>query len=266
MGSFLRRPGVFCACVVALALAVGVVEPAQAGKGNGRGKHGQDPADAGYEQPAGLVGNDHAKAKGHEKKASEAPVVPADSNVGEPEGGAETKQAEQSVESAPAGKQQGSGDRRSEDAHHHVIVCHRTGSSSNPYVVINIPWTAWSEAHSPGSGHAHPALDSRVDKLLADPASRPGGKDGFSKADCVSSPVDPPVDPPTPPPPPVDPPAPPPVPEGPRGPLGDEGNTPGQGHLPFTGFPVLVVVLATLGAAVSAAGIARGAGKKGQGF
>jgi hypothetical protein len=73
---------------------------------------------------------------------------------------------------------------RSEDAHHHVIVCHRTGSESNPYVVINIPFTAWTEAHSPDSSHAHPPLNGRVDILLQDPASGPGSKDGFTKDDC----------------------------------------------------------------------------------
>jgi hypothetical protein len=72
---------------------------------------------------------------------------------------------------------------RSAEAHHHVIICHRTGSASNPYVVINIPWTAWSEAHSPDTG-AHPDRDGRHDIMLKDPASRPGSKDGFSKNGC----------------------------------------------------------------------------------
>src|SRR5687768_5634668 len=72
---------------------------------------------------------------------------------------------------------------RSAEAHHHVIICHRTGSDSNPYVVINIPWTAWSEAHSPDTG-SHPDLNGRHDIMLKDPASRPGSKDGFSKDDC----------------------------------------------------------------------------------
>jgi hypothetical protein len=66
-----------------------------------------------------------------------------------------------------------------------VIVCHRTGSNSNPYVVINIPWTAWTEAHSPDTG-SHPDLNGRHDILLKDPASRPGSKDGFTKANCVA--------------------------------------------------------------------------------
>lgn len=72
---------------------------------------------------------------------------------------------------------------RSAEAHHHVIICHRTGSDSNPYVVINIPWTAWSEAHSHDTG-SHPDLNGRHDILLKDPASRPGSKDGFTKESC----------------------------------------------------------------------------------
>ena len=62
---------------------------------------------------------------------------------------------------------------RSAEAHHHVIVCHRTGSDSNPYVVINIPLTAWRSGHS-----------RHGDVLLKDPASRPGAKDGLTKDAC----------------------------------------------------------------------------------
>jgi hypothetical protein len=73
---------------------------------------------------------------------------------------------------------------QSANAHHHVIICHRTGSDSNPYVVINIPLTAWQHAHAPGG---HPTLNGRDDILLKDPASRPGSKDGFSKSACGAS-------------------------------------------------------------------------------
>lgn len=78
---------------------------------------------------------------------------------------------------------------RSAEAHHHVIVCHRTGSDSNPYVVINIPTTAWHEAHSDTTGK-HPPKSAREDKLLKDPASRPGSKDGFTKqSSCGAAPA-----------------------------------------------------------------------------
>jgi hypothetical protein len=55
-------------------------------------------------------------------------------------------------------------------AHHKVIICHRTGSATNPYVVINVSINAWLNGHS-----KHPALDGRSDILLKDPAS-PGEK------------------------------------------------------------------------------------------
>ena len=64
-----------------------------------------------------------------------------------------------------------------------MIICHRTGSLSNPYVVINIPYTAWLHAHSDTTG-SHPDLNGNHDKLLKDPASRPGSKDGFTKGAC----------------------------------------------------------------------------------
>ncbi len=261
MGSFLRRPAVFGVCVVALSLAAGLPEPAQADRGNGNGKHAQEPADAGYEQPPGLVDNDHAQAKGHEKKAPEEPLQPEPANPAvEPEGAdGQPKSSPKSVESAASDKQHASGGNRSGDAHHHLVICHRTGSASNPYVVINIPWTAWSEAHSPGSAHAHPALDGRVDLVLNDPASRPGSKDGFTSADCrVNDPVPPPPPGPTPP---ASPPS------GGAfggGALGQAVGSAGQGALPFTGLPVLLALLVALGAAVSAAGIAGSTGQKSQ--
>ena len=49
---------------------------------------------------------------------------------------------------------------------------------SNPYVVINIPYTAWLHAHSDTTG-SHPDLNGNHDKMLKDPASRPGSKDGL---------------------------------------------------------------------------------------
>ena len=96
------------------------------------------------------------------------------------------------VETKSTAKTEGSG--RSDEAHHHVIICHRTGSASNPYVVINIAFTAWTEAHSPATG-SHPALDGRTDILLKDPASGPGSKDGFTKAACGGTTPPPPPPP-----------------------------------------------------------------------
>lgn len=256
MGSFLRRPGVIAACMVVFTLTVAVAEPAQAERGKGPGENKPEAKGVGQGQPPGLVGNDHAQAKGHEKKADEAPADLGASNPVEP--AIEQDASTGKGKSKPArgqGQAQAQGGGSSSAAHHHVIVCHRTGSASNPYVVLNIPWAAWSGAHDPGSSHAHPALDGRADSLLADPASRPGTKDGFTAGDCRG-------DSPAPPPPPV----PPSTPSGgvSGGALGTAAGGAGRGQLPFTGFPLLFVLLASLGVAVGAAGIARRAGKEGQ--
>jgi hypothetical protein len=243
--------------MVVFTLTVAVAEPAQAERGKGPGEKKPEAKGVGQGQPPGLVGNDHAQAKGHEKKADEAPAdlgvsIPEEEPVDEP--AAPTGKGKAKAKPR-RGQGQAQGGGQSSAAHHHVIVCHRTGSASNPYVVLNIPWTAWSGAHDPGSSHAHPPLDGHVDILLADPASRPGTKDGFTKGDCRG-------DDPAPPPPPV----PPSTPSGgvSGGALGTAAGGTGRGQLPFTGFPLLFVLLASLGVAVGAAGIARRAGKEGQ--
>jgi hypothetical protein len=250
MRRVLRRSGVLATFLAALALTVAIAEPASAGKAKGLEKNGSKAAGGGPDEPPGLVGNVHAKAKGHAKVAQAAAV---DSPQAEPR----KQQAKPKKQDAdgpspveePKPVKTGAGGGRSTEAHHHLIVCHRTGSASNPYVVINIPWTAWSEAHDPDSGHAHPPLDGRVDLVLKDPASRPGGKDGFTKADCAAAD---PVTPPAPPPPA------PPATDQSGGALGEEAGSRGQGQLPFTGLPLLIALLAALGAAVSAAGVACG--------
>jgi hypothetical protein len=53
--------------------------------------------------------------------------------------------------------------------------CHRTGSLSNPWVVITTDDAAWAEAHILGSTPGHPPLNGNDDILigidLADPKS-----------------------------------------------------------------------------------------------
>ena len=50
-----------------------------------------------------------------------------------------------------------------EPGHTTWVFCHRTGSDSNPYVVIATDDAAWAEAHVHGSDPAHPVLDGRDD-------------------------------------------------------------------------------------------------------
>lgn len=76
------------------------------------------------------------------------------------------------AESAKAAVPQDPSRGRSAEAQHHVIICHRTGSATNPYVVINISVRGWLHGH-----RTHPPLDGRSDILLKDPA-RPGEKLG----------------------------------------------------------------------------------------
>ncbi len=121
-----------------------------------------------------------AKAKAKAKRSA----TPAERQPAAKPAKATPTPAQKSEPKSARRSEQPSGSRgRSAEAHHHVIICHRTGSASNPYVVINIPWTAWTEAHSPHTG-SHPDLDGRSDIMLKDPASRPGSKDGFTKASC----------------------------------------------------------------------------------
>jgi hypothetical protein len=84
-------------------------------------------------------------------------------------------------------------------AHTHVIICHRTGSASNPYVVINISMSAWVRGHS-----THPDLDGRSDivlKMGAAPGEKMprsacgtlgGGGGGNTPKDPPGKPGDPP--------------------------------------------------------------------------
>jgi hypothetical protein len=121
-------------------------------------------------------GNGHAVAKGHAKKAKPGhpahpahpshPVTPA--RPSSPPGNSAKLQKPAFAASKGRGHEK--------TAHHKVIICHRTGSATNPYVVINVSINAWQNGHT-----RHPALDGRSDVLLQDPAS-PGEKGNAS--DC----------------------------------------------------------------------------------
>ena len=143
-------------------------------------------------------GNPPATPPGQEKKA-ETPAAPAPTPAPQAAKKAEPKPAAKSTAAKAAAPGQAKKAEKtkpakattpskgqSANAHHHVIICHRTGSLSNPYAVINIPSTAWMHAHSDSTG-SHPDLNGNHDKMLKDPASRSGSKDGFTKAACGSA-------------------------------------------------------------------------------
>src|SRR4051812_10034983 len=175
MASLRKKLGIAAAACAATTLLAG---GALAGNPNAPGgDNGKSPAKGGT--PPGQAkkgtagqGNGHAnkgKAVGKAKHATKShpahpahpvhPVTPSHPSSGQG----------QSASHQPAfPSTKGKGHEKT--AGHKVIICHRTGSSTNPYVVINISINAWMNGHS-----RHPALDGRSDILLQDPAS-PGEK------------------------------------------------------------------------------------------
>ena len=89
------------------------------------------------------------------------------------------KQAGEAKQSPSAAPKAAAEHGNSSVAHIHVIICHRTGSRSNPYVVINISKSAWLEGHT-----THPALNGHSDILLKEGAT-PGEK--MPKSACGAS-------------------------------------------------------------------------------
>ena len=167
---------------------------ALAGEGNEKSdppgrEHKAEKVDAKADARVDANAKAEAKAEKSEAKATSAPSTKGQQKQAEQKAEveaaakAEVKASGKSEQPAAQKSEKATTQGRSAEAQHHVIICHRTGSDSNPYVVINIPWTAWTEAHSPTTG-SHPPINGRSDILLKDPASRPGSKDGFTKAAC----------------------------------------------------------------------------------
>jgi hypothetical protein len=165
-----------CAALVLLAGSALAGNPNAPGAGNGNATgNGKSPAKGGTppgqakKGTNGHQGNGHAygKAKAKAKHSAHAsakpshPAHPVHPLTPMPQGSVHS----QAPPTAPA---KGRGHEKT--AQHKVIICHRTGSATNPYVVINISINAWQHGHT-----THPALDGRSDILLQDPA-RPGEK------------------------------------------------------------------------------------------
>jgi hypothetical protein len=164
-----RRIGV---ALIAALLAFTIAGPAVADEGP-PGEGGEPPGQQ-TEGPPGQEGEEPPGQQGQEPPGQEGREPPG--QQGEEPPGQEAKEeakAPPGQKKEPKSKAKGNKGGRSAEAHHHVIVCHRTGSATNPFVVINIPLTAWNEAHS-----------KHGDIKIKDPASRPGSKDGITKEDC----------------------------------------------------------------------------------
>ena len=175
---------VLCLAFVGTALADNGKQPSdppgKSGDAPGQEKKADQPAPQqapAQPQPIAAAPPDQTKATG-QKAEKQKPAKTSKPAKAEKPAQSERPQAQP----AAVGTAQSSGQGRSDEAHHHVIICHRTGSDSNPYVVINIPLTAWHGGHT-----THPIRNERKDILLKDPASRPGSKDGFTKEDCESA-------------------------------------------------------------------------------
>lgn len=159
-----------CAAIMLLAGTALAGNPNAPGAGNGNANgNGKSPAKGGTppgqakKGTNGHQGNGHAYGKTKAKHSAKPshPAHPVHPLTPMPQGSVHS----QAPPTAPA---KGRGHEKT--AQHKVIICHRTGSSTNPYVVINISINAWQHGHT-----THPALDGRDDILLQDPA-RPGEK------------------------------------------------------------------------------------------
>jgi|SoiMethySBSTD1v2_1073268.scaffolds.fasta_scaffold00680_33 hypothetical protein len=73
-------------------------------------------------------------------------------------------------------------DPKAAGEHITYVYCHRTGSASNPFVVIGTDDAAWAEAHITGVDPAHPPQNGNDDVLIAFGVGL-SAKD-FSEDDC----------------------------------------------------------------------------------
>ena len=260
MGSFLRRvPAVFGVCVVVLSLAAGCRAPRRRTEATGtastrKNRRTRERATAGPRRQRPRAG------KGSREEGAGRALQPELGRSGG-RAGSGRRPVENLTERGVGGCQElEAGGNRSGDAHHHR-------SSATARARRRIRTSSSTSRGRPGrkrtvrgSAHAHPALDGRVDLVLNDPASRPGSKDGFTSADCrVNDPVPPP-------------------PSWARparllrpraahlaaGRSGRPWAARDRAHCPSPALPVLLALLVALGAAVSAAGIARSTGQKSQ--
>jgi hypothetical protein len=268
----LRFFGAVTATVVGLSLAV--AGPAAGGKPGDPSPPGQERTppgqaakeDAKPEKP--IPPGQAAKAAAEEIPVAEQPRHDHDSKPAAPQAAtppADEKDKQVGRPSAPRrGQKPAAAAARSAPAHGmssvahtHVIICHRTGSASNPYVVINISMSAWLHGHT-----THPALNGHNDILLKQGA-RPGEKMprsacGSPEKDKPTPPRDKPADvpksntPASPPPRKPDDPSTPASPPDVRDPqvvtdsdvAAQVAEAAESGKLPFTGMPLWVAVLA----------------------
>ena len=178
MASLRKKLGIVAAACAATTLLAGAAlagnpNASQSGNGKSPAKGGTPPGQA--KKGTTGHGNGHAKGKAKQSGRTAAkathpahpahPAHPVHPLTPMPQGSVHS----QSPPSRPAfAATKGRGHEKT--AGHKVIICHRTGSSTNPYVVINISINGWLNGHT-----KHPPLNGNDDILLQDPAS-PGEK------------------------------------------------------------------------------------------
>ncbi len=171
MATLRQKLGIAVAAVAATTLLVGSAlagNPNAPGTGNSNSpaKGGTPPGQAKKGTAQGNGRASKGKALGKAKNVTMShpahpahPVTPSHPSSGQG----------QSASHKPAfAATKGKGHEKT--AGHKVIICHRTGSTTNPYVQINISINAWLNGHQ-----KHPPLNGNDDILLQDPAS-PGEK------------------------------------------------------------------------------------------
>ena len=183
MGRFRTMLGTAAAACAAMTLLAGAAlagNPQNPGSGGPPGQQGTPPGQAKKGttgQGNGNAANGQAKGKAKKAQGGKASKPSHPSHPSRPShpshpvtpshpAGTATKVIVPQKPAFAASKGRG----HEKTAQHKVIICHRTGSATNPYVAINISINAWLNGHS-----KHPALDGRSDILLQDPAS-PGEK------------------------------------------------------------------------------------------
>ena len=129
-----------CAAATLLAGAALAGNPNNPGSGGTQPGHGGTPPGQVKKGTTRAAGVQHGKALGKAKKAPSHPAHP--SHPSHPVTPAVQASHGQSASLKPAfAASKGKGHEKT--AHHKVIICHRTGSATNPYVVINISINEW---------------------------------------------------------------------------------------------------------------------------
>jgi hypothetical protein len=139
---------------------------------------GKAPAAAGKvkKAPAAAAVAKHA-AKSQSKPAAGRQSKPAPSVHSTSPGSLPSGKAPGWTRPLPSGSTLPNGDAKT--AHHKVTICHATGSSTNPYVIVTVSINAWQKRDGTPNGHGRHGDDI----LLTNPATAASAK--LDKSMCA---------------------------------------------------------------------------------